>query len=56
MWQYVRDVFIVLALLLLFSGLVVGWWLFCLCGWLIGAGISLLLDLRQAWGDYRGRK
>ncbi len=51
MWQYVRDVFIALALLLLFSGLVIGWWLFALSAWLAAAIASLVLDCKHArWG------
>ncbi len=54
-WRYLRDIFIVLAVLLVFSGLVAGWWLFCIVAWLIVTFASWVVDFKP-WWRRRGRK
>ena len=45
-WRYLRDVLIVVTVLLLLSGLAVGWGLFCASVWLGSLAASWVLDSR----------
>ncbi len=50
-WRYLRDILIVVAVLLLCSGLVVSWWVLCLILWLAALLASVVMDspLPQTW-------
>ncbi len=54
-WRYLRDVLIVLAMLLVFSGLALGWWMFLIFAWLAASLTSLVLDYKARWGRGEGK-
>lgn len=47
-WRYLRDVLIVVAVLLLLSGLAVGWVFFCVFAWLSATLMYLFWDSNLA--------